>query len=176
MHVAILNWLILSIPVSHSRNKDATTVVPKSRWFTIIIFLLGMLLTITNLRLSTDAAVVLTWDLVNASYCSSVDYVVNATEGCGSCSVSQERNTATCRDARRGISCTYFVFANVCGDHIRSETNIKLTSSGEYCKSIVIMQSLLSRIILAAVHNCYVPGLLVLPILCLHPSIYFTFM
>lgn len=64
----------------------------------------------------------LTWDLVNASYCSSIiDYVVNATGGCGNCSVSEDENIATCQDVGRGIMCTFSIFANVCGDHIRSE-------------------------------------------------------
>ena len=79
---------------------------------------------IRNLR-SRDGSsepVMLIWDLVNASYCSSIDYVVNATEGCGSCSLSQERNAATCRGVGKGIVCTFSIFANVCGDHIQSET------------------------------------------------------
>lgn len=82
---------------------------------------------IRNLQRSMGGSsepVMLTWDLVNASNCSLIDYVVNATEGCGSCSVSQERNTATCRDVERGIVCTFFIFANVCGDHIQSETTL----------------------------------------------------
>ena len=86
---------------------------------------------ITNLCQSGDAsseAVILTWDLVNASYCSLIDYVVNTTEGCGSCSVSQERNTATCRGVRTGITCTFIVIANVCGDQIRNETTFTLNT------------------------------------------------
>lgn len=86
---------------------------------------------IRNLQRSRGDPVMLTWDLVNASYCSSIDYVVNATDGCGRCSVSQERNTATCRDVRSGIVCTFFIFANVCGDHIRSEYEATLTPSTE---------------------------------------------
>ena len=83
----------------------------------------------------SSEVVMLTWDIVNASYCSSIDYVINATEDCGSCSAS-EANTATCRDVRRGITCTFFIFANVCGDHIRADTNVTLESgspSSEYC-------------------------------------------
>ena len=69
--------------------------------------------------------IILTWNLINASYCSLIDYVVRANEGCGTCSVSLGRNTATCLDVRREITCTFFISANVCGDHIRSE-NITL--------------------------------------------------
>lgn len=86
---------------------------------------------IANLHWSMDdssEAVMLTWDLVNASYCSMIDYVVNATEGCGSCSVSQERNTATCQDVGREIACAFFVIANVCGDQIRNETTFTLNT------------------------------------------------
>lgn len=80
----------------------------------------------------SSEAVVLSWDVVNASYCSSIDYVVNATEGCGSCSAS-ETNTATCRGVRRGIECTFFIFADICGDQVRADTNVTLNtgSSGE---------------------------------------------
>ena len=93
---------------------------------------------ITNLRWTVDdssKAVMLAWDIVNASYCSSVNYVVNTTEGCGSCSASEE-NTATCQDVGIGITCTFYIYANVCSDHIRADTNVTLNARtslrGEY--------------------------------------------
>jgi hypothetical protein len=93
---------------------------------------------ITNFNPSVDGSsttVTLTWDVVNASYCSSIDYVINATEGCGSCS-APEVNSATCQDVGRGIACSFFILANVCGDQVRAYTNVTLkpgSSSGEYC-------------------------------------------
>lgn len=74
---------------------------------------------------------VFTWDLMNSAYCSSIDYTINATEGCGVCSVPRnQRETATCRqNTMRGSTCIFSIKANVCGDQIQSDAIVVNTES-----------------------------------------------
>ena len=87
----------------------------------------------TNLRSrmeesSDELTLIITWSLMNATYCPSPDYMINAAEGCGTCSVSEQENSARCQDVKRGSTCTYVILVNVCGEQIRREVNISLST------------------------------------------------
>ena len=100
-----------------------------------------------NLRqIGSAEELAFTWDLINSSYCSSINYTINATEGCGVCSVSrnQQEKTATCRqNAIRGDTCIFSIEANVCGDQIRSEALVVNTESSSGEERIVDINFLL---------------------------------
>ena len=61
------------------------------------------------------------WDPVNVTNCSSIDYIITATGGCGTCPQSVSENNARCTNVVAGRNCTFSVLADACGIQYRSK-------------------------------------------------------
>ena len=81
---------------------------------------------ITNLNVTEDLdELVFTWDQLETAQCPSIEYNVIA-NGCGSCEQRLSENVARCTNVERGQTCTFSVYADICGDHTASD-NLTLT-------------------------------------------------
>ena len=79
---------------------------------------------ITNLSRIGDGSskdLTFSWNPLNATDCPTVVYIINATLGCGSCPKHVSANNATCTGVRNGETCTFSVYATICGNKVMSE-------------------------------------------------------
>ena len=70
------------------------------------------------------------WDPVSVANCPSVEYIIDASEGCGECPLSTFENMVKCINFKEQKLCTFSVLTEVCGIITQSEAlNVSSTAA-----------------------------------------------
>lgn len=75
------------------------------------------------------------WDPVKVTGCSLINYMITATDGCGTCPQLASETVAKCTNVVGGMNCTFSILADACGVQIRSEPKTLITgTSGKHAE------------------------------------------